>query len=189
MNSVSKNISLNLKILRKSVGWSLDKAANQTGVSKAMLGQIEREESSPTIVTLWKIAKGFRVPFSTFLEKPQKPNHSKPAPSEHQFNSPDGNMLVHPIFPFNPKLRCEMFIIQLLPRYEHVSVPHEKGLVEHVIVTSGKMEVLVKRVWKSLGAGEGIQFKADQEHGYRNPSPKETVNISQYHSLSQIIPT
>lgn len=38
-----------------------------TGVSKAMLGQIERGESSPTVTTLWKIATGLQVSFSSLL--------------------------------------------------------------------------------------------------------------------------
>lgn len=43
------------KELRRERGWSLDKTALETGVSKAMLGQIEREESSPSIATLMTI--------------------------------------------------------------------------------------------------------------------------------------
>ena len=42
-----------LRAQRTARGWSLDKAAEETGVSKAMLGQIERGESSPTLATLW----------------------------------------------------------------------------------------------------------------------------------------
>ena len=38
-------IAQHLKSERKKKGLSLDKAAKLTGVSKAMLGQIEREES------------------------------------------------------------------------------------------------------------------------------------------------
>ena len=178
MNPVGKNISLNLKLLRKSLGWSLDNVAERTGVSKAMLGQIEREESSPTIVTLWKIAKGLRVPFSIFLEKPRKPRRKDiQTIPERWLNSPDGKMLVNPIFPFNPELRCEVFIIQLLPEYEHVSVAHDKGIVEHVIVNSGTMELLANGVWNTLSAGEGMQFHADQEHSYRNPSSNEPITF------------
>lgn len=46
---------------------SLDATAQLTGVSKAMLGQIERGESSPTIATLWKIASGLEASFSAFF--------------------------------------------------------------------------------------------------------------------------
>ncbi len=46
-----------------------------------MLGQIEREESSPTIATLWKIASGFETSFSSFIEE------INPASSEAVFRA------------------------------------------------------------------------------------------------------
>ncbi len=42
MDYLSKNISINLKKLRLGKKMSLDDVAEQTGVSKSMLGQIER---------------------------------------------------------------------------------------------------------------------------------------------------
>lgn len=57
-----------LKSIRSDRGWSLDQTAAQTGVSKAMLGQIERGESMPTVATLWKIATGLGVPMTALLE-------------------------------------------------------------------------------------------------------------------------
>ena len=68
MLELTQHIAATLQLLRKQKSWSLDKAAQATGVSKAMLGQIERGESSPTVATLWKIATGFQTSFSTFLE-------------------------------------------------------------------------------------------------------------------------
>ena len=69
MNSktVVETIAQRLKELRKLRGWSLEKKKKKTGVSKAMLGQIERGESSPTIGTLWKISSGLESSFSSFL--------------------------------------------------------------------------------------------------------------------------
>lgn len=60
-------VGVNLKRLRQEKGWSLDKTAKETGVSKAMLGQIERGESSPTVAKLWQIASGFEVSLSSFI--------------------------------------------------------------------------------------------------------------------------
>ena len=68
MQEMNQHLAQRLKGLRSELGWSLDVAARETGVSKAMLGQIERGESSPTVATLWKIATGFRVSFSSFIE-------------------------------------------------------------------------------------------------------------------------
>ena len=50
------NIGKKLKIARQSRNMTLDELAEVTGVSKPMLGQIERGQSSPTVTTLWKIA-------------------------------------------------------------------------------------------------------------------------------------
>ena len=73
MLELTQHIAATLQLLRKQRSWSLDKAAQATGVSKAMLGQIERGESSPTVATLWKIATGFQTSFSTFLEPSAAP--------------------------------------------------------------------------------------------------------------------
>ncbi len=56
------NIGKQLKKIRQGRELSLDEAAVLTEVSKPMLGQIERGQSSPTITTLWKIATGLKVP-------------------------------------------------------------------------------------------------------------------------------
>lgn len=42
MENIQKSIGENLRNIRKTRGYSLDAAAEITGVSKAMLGQIER---------------------------------------------------------------------------------------------------------------------------------------------------
>ncbi|HBQ78933.1 MAG TPA: XRE family transcriptional regulator, partial [Erwinia persicina] len=62
MDSLQHHLANVLRVRRSERGWSLTRAAQETGVSKAMLGQIERAESSPTIATLWKIATGFNLP-------------------------------------------------------------------------------------------------------------------------------
>jgi transcriptional regulator with XRE-family HTH domain len=167
MTEINKHIAQTLKTLRKERGWSLDKTALQTGVSKAMLGQIEREESSPTIATLWKIATGFNTPFSAFLcEEIEKPEILHPS---------DTKIKVLPLFPYDDALHLEVFLIELLPGCEHLSPPHKPGVIEHVLVASGKMEVLVDGIWKPLSKGEGIRFDASKPHGYRNLSQNLAV--------------
>lgn len=170
MNSISKRISLILKDLRKTRQWSLDKAAQNTGVSKAMLGQIEREESSPTISTLWKIASGFDMPFSVFIDDPYQESHHfiHRTGQTQQIHPKDEKMRVKSLFPFDERLHCEMFLIELLPTCEHLSPPHQSGVIEHVIVADGSMEMLVNGQWHALKKGEGLRFEANQPHGYRN---------------------
>ena len=177
MKDVYKRISSTLKALRKEKGWSLDQTAAETGVSKAMLGQIEREESSPTIATLWKIASGFNTSFSSFIEdihaEFNQPVHR--TGQTKRLHPEDKKIRVMPIFPFDKQLNFEVFVIELLPTCKHLSPPHQQGVVEHVIVVEGKMDVLVNGTWRTLNEGEGLRFNADQPHGYRNTTAKTAL--------------
>ena len=67
MTQLDKNIALNLKRIRKSKNMSLDMLAERTGVSKSMLGQIERGKSNPTVSTIGKIVEGLKVPFEQLI--------------------------------------------------------------------------------------------------------------------------
>jgi transcriptional regulator with XRE-family HTH domain len=169
---ILNRIASTLKTIRRDRGWSLDKAAQETGVSKAMLGQIERAESSPTISTLWKIASGFKVPFSLFIADDQ-PVHG--TGQTRTLHPRDDKIKVFPIFPFDEKLRCEMFLIELLPGCEHISPPHQPNVIEHVLVAEGAMEVFSNSSWKLLAKGQGLRFDACQSHGYRNFSGQSST--------------
>lgn len=170
MENIYIHIATTLKDLRQKKKWSLDKAALATGVSKAMLGQIERGESSPTIATLWKIATGFETSFSAFIEEIDSiSNEAKYRTGQVQTIHPEDNKIqILPLFPFEPQLNFELFIIKLLPGCEHLSPPHKDGVIEHVVMVQGIIEVLVDGAWKQVSNGEGIRFNANQTHGYRN---------------------
>ena len=49
MDYLSHNIALNLNRIRRAKGMSLDLVAEQTGVSKSMLAQIEKGSANPSI--------------------------------------------------------------------------------------------------------------------------------------------
>ena len=71
MEEINALFSANLKRLRETRRMSLDEVSRLSGVSKSMLGQIERGEVNPTISTVWKIASGLKVPYSQLLSRPQ----------------------------------------------------------------------------------------------------------------------
>ncbi len=68
MEPMNLKIGEKLKSIRSTRTLSLDDVAALTGVSKPMLGQIERGQSIPTVTTLWKIATGLKTSLSFFLE-------------------------------------------------------------------------------------------------------------------------
>ncbi len=162
---------INLRALRTEAGLSLSKAAELTGVSKAMLGQIERGESSPTIATLWKLAKGFRLPLTAFLD-------GDATAARVQF---PGSIDVEPVFPFDPALRCETFLVRLTPGQEHCSDAHDTGVTEDIYVTQGPLEILADGVWLRLETGSALRIVADQPHGYRDPDGQGAAFLNTLH--------
>ena len=57
-----------LKEARRAQGLSLDAVAKLSGVSRSMVSQIERGESSPTIATLWNLTRALQVDFAGLLD-------------------------------------------------------------------------------------------------------------------------
>jgi len=62
-----KAIGMRLRALRTARGWTLDKAAEQTGVDWRHIQMVEAGHSNVTLLTLVRIAEGFGVPLSTFF--------------------------------------------------------------------------------------------------------------------------
>jgi transcriptional regulator with XRE-family HTH domain len=63
-------MALRLKDARKAKNLSLDAVAKLSGVSRSMVNQIERGESSPTVSTLWDLTQALKVDFAELLEDP-----------------------------------------------------------------------------------------------------------------------
>ncbi len=159
------DITLKLRDVRAASGLSLSKVAEMTGVSKAMLGQIERGESSPTIATLWKIAKGFQLPLSALIGSSVLRDPANAG--VFQTVTFPGSIEVKIVFPFDPALGAETFHVQLAPNQSHESPPHAAGVTEEVFVLSGDLEILRDGEWLPLQTGQGLRFAADLPHGYR----------------------
>ena len=66
-------LGANLRRLRIRRGLSLERLARASGVSRAMLGQIELGQSTPTINVVWKIARSLSVPFSALISHCVRP--------------------------------------------------------------------------------------------------------------------
>ncbi|MCJ8349122.1 XRE family transcriptional regulator [Moritella sp.] len=188
--NIHTSLGSRLKTARSNKGWSLDKTSQHTGVSKAMLGQIERGESSPTVVRLWSIANGFELPLSYFLTDlaQTQPNTPENVSINKLHNSEDDIHIVT-LFPYDAVTKLEVFQITLDPQREHISAPHNAGVVEHIIAVDGAMEYFlaltadgIAQQWHALKQGQSIKFNADQPHGYRNMTEKPVTihNIISY---------
>lgn len=159
---LKQHIAQHLKAIRSERQLSLDAVAKLTGVSKAMLGQIEREESSPTIAKLWQIASGLDTSFSAFLGQISQEHERE----ETEFPD-DPNMQITTLMPYDPRVKFEMFDISLFAHHEQHSTAHAHGVMETVWVIEGSLELFFDNEWHTLNPNDTARFFADQPHAYR----------------------
>jgi transcriptional regulator with XRE-family HTH domain len=166
----------NIKRLRARRNLSLEGLAKLSGVSRAMLGQIETGRSVPTINVVWKVACAFAVPFSTLISTPNadaiRVIHGKDA---KVLTSNSGFFSTRALFPFDSERRTEFYELRLKGQGIEEAEPHAIGTTENIVVVRGKLEMEIAGQQRILGAGDAIFFLADQPHVYRNPGKEETV--------------
>jgi transcriptional regulator with XRE-family HTH domain len=173
---IAPTVSKNLKRLRTERGLSLEKLAQKSTVSRAMLGQIELGQSAPTINVVWKIAKALDVPFSALITGTQSTGAKVlRAKAAKRLMSSDGSFLSRALFPYDEPRRTEFYELKLLPKGQEVAEPHAPGTTENIVVSKGSIEIEVAGEKHQLETGDAILFEADVPHVYRNKTASETV--------------
>jgi transcriptional regulator with XRE-family HTH domain len=166
----------NLRRLRNQRGLSLEKLSKLSGVSRAMLGQIELGQSAPTINVLWKIANALGVPFSGLISARQEGSvHVLRAGQAKLLTSHDGSFSSRALFPFDSPRRVEFYQLTLKPGAVEKAEAHNPGTVENLVVSQGTVEIEADGRREILEAGDAIVFEADVPHVYRSKSGGESV--------------
>lgn len=166
-------IGKNLKNARLKRELSLDKLAQLTNISKAMLGQIERGESSPTLNTLWKLATGLKTSFSALLSGQAAQQDQLVRLHEAQVLEEEGGLMkIYPQFIFDHIRGFEVFRIELAPGCVHHSEPHDAGVEEYVFVAEGELTIQIADKTYTLQPGDALRYFADKQHSYGNFSDK-----------------
>ena len=108
-------VAENMKAYRKANKLSLDKVSELTGVSKTMLGQIERGDSIPTITTMWKIANGLKVSFTSLIKESTNDVTIISKNDLLELPENDGKYKVYPYFPFEDDKQFEIYMVEIEP--------------------------------------------------------------------------
>lgn len=187
MENISQLVADNLKRLRKERRLSLDAVAQCSGVSKSMLGQIERGETSPTVSTLWKISYGLKISFMALLAKPETDVELVERSGVEPFTEDNGRYRMYPLFPFDTSRKFEMFTVELDPGARFEASPHQEGTQEYVTVFSGALTVILDGESRTIREGDAIHFKADRAHTYANggDAPCRMSMVMYYSSKGQ----
>lgn len=173
--AVSSLVGRNLKRLRKQHRWSLEELSLHSGVSRAMLGQMEQGKSIPSIKTLWQVAQALSVSVSWFLQT----HHDTPVlfitPSEAEASVlAQGEAELRPLHVNSEGSRDEFFELRLAVsgQLSLLAVSATRRRV-NVTVTTGVLELVVGSALHRLQAREALQFDGTEALTWRNGGATE----------------
>jgi len=169
-------LGYNLRRLRTRRGYSLERLAKISGVSRAMLGQIELGRSVPTINLLWKVARALDVPFAALISdtRPGTPVLLRAALAK-TLVSQNGSFSSRALFPFDAPHKVEFYELRLAAHASEEAEPHPPGTQENLVVCTGSVVIDAGGATHHLGPGDAILFEADVPHSYRNGGDVEAL--------------
>jgi transcriptional regulator with XRE-family HTH domain len=156
--------------LRKAYKLSLGELSEQSGVAKSIISQIERNETNPTLGTVWRLTRALDTTVDEVLKTDGHPNileHAKRA-AVPILTSQDGLCTLSIIGALDLVEFLQWYDFKAKPGGILESEPHQAGCIEHLSVLDGELEVTVEGESKIVRAGETLRYRGDKEHSIRN---------------------
>ena len=179
MDAINAQVAERLRVLRRAARLSLEELAGRSGVSRAMLSQIETLKTNPTIAVLWKIAAGLGVSFAELLgTEPAAPVTVSRVEDARYLWSQDHSFRSRPLLANVPGHKVEMYELGLEPGGVECADPHPAGSFEHLFVASGKLSLQVGDEEHELGPRDALLFRADRSHRYACVGKKPFCGLS-----------
>ena len=163
-----------VKALRDAMGLSLRELADRTGVSAPMLSQVERGETSPTLVVATRIAAGLELTLSQLLRLDEGGSVSVVRASERlEGGTGRRGHAYEVVTPPLPGQRAEVAFHTLTPGASTGGPGdpplHEPGSRETAVVLDGALRLICDGAAHDLDAGDAVTFDADLAHHFENP--------------------
>jgi transcriptional regulator with XRE-family HTH domain len=164
-------VGARIRVLREAMGLSLRDLAERCGVSAPMLSQVERGETSPTLVVAEKIAAGLELTLSQLLRLDEG-EHVVLSRAGERRRSKRGGHSFEELTPPLPGQRADVSLHTLRPGAatggRQDPPMHEPGSRENAVVLEGALALVVDGSRHELAAGDAITFDADLPHHFEN---------------------
>jgi transcriptional regulator with XRE-family HTH domain len=167
----SSRIARRLRLERDARGWSLADLAGRSGVSKATISKIEREEVSPTAVILVRLAGAFDLTFAGLLLRAEgEGRRLSRAADQPVWRDPETGYLRKQVFS-RPDHPLEIAGIEL-PAGQKVVMPASSyaHIRQAVLVQKGELVVIEGGERHELRPGDCLGFGPPAEVRFANES-------------------
>jgi transcriptional regulator with XRE-family HTH domain len=165
---INQIIADNLKRLRMERNLSLGQLSELCQISKVMLSQIEKGDTNPTINTLWKIANGLKVPYTSLLDQQNHNTCITRKDETEVMAAEDGHYRIYCYYPNTPNRNFELFQLEMDEGYSYTSLGHSDKSEEYIMVLEGELTLSVNDETYTLFPNDTIHFIASVKHTYCN---------------------
>jgi transcriptional regulator with XRE-family HTH domain len=173
-------LGLQMRTLRRAKGLSLKRLADAAELSIAMVSQIERGISSPSIRSLRQLSNALGVAPSRFFQDgghPPVAEFDKIVRRNARASMPlAANITKYLLTPEFPGL-MEMFLIVVEPGGTSGPESYTHKGEDAGVVLRGTLELWVDRQRYILEEGDGFRFKSTLPHHFANASERRTEVI------------
>lgn len=164
-------IGKNIQKLRKARGLTLDVLSERSGVSKAMLSQIEQEKANPTVATVWKIAQGLDAEINSLLgAEGEGARRFRVVRRDEilKLETDEPGIHLRVLSPVSMVEDLEMYLLSFEPHAVLRSAPHFPRTEEFLTVIDGAVRVTAGDNVSDLAAGDFVTYHCDVEHDIEN---------------------
>lgn len=170
--AITGQLGRTIQRLRKAYNLSLSELSEQSGVAKSIISQIERNETNPTLATVWRLSQALDMSIDRFMAA------TDDEPFVEHLTRGDTPILV------SEDGKCRLTItgwiktVEWLQWFDFVAEPggelvsdgHQRGSVECLSVLAGELQVECGDVIETARAGETLRYRCDRRHIIRNVS-------------------
>ncbi|HZV74996.1 MAG TPA: cupin domain-containing protein [Conexibacter sp.] len=164
--------------LRAAKGMSMERLAEEAGLSLGSVSQLHRGIGNPSYVTIAKLARALGVPLSAFFEAPGTDDVVVRRDARKRFIVPiaDEGMVCDLLVPDLDRA-IEATWVELPPGMSTAEAPFQHKGEKLAVVLGGELEVHLGEDVHVLEPGDSIAFRSTIPHWFRNPADVTTQVI------------
>jgi transcriptional regulator with XRE-family HTH domain len=174
-------IAASLRRHRTRTGLSLTELAKRAGVAKSTLSQLESGTGNPSVETLWALAVALDTPFAALLDPPRPKVQIIRAGEGPAIYSDQADYSATLVASSPPNARRDIYRIAASPGPGRKSEPHMPGVVEHVVLSSGRALVGLADDPVELHPGDYIAYPGDLPHIFQALEDGTTATLVSEH--------
>lgn len=171
-------VGRHIQRIRKQQGLTLGVLSEKSGVSKAMLSQIEAEKVNPTVATVWKIAQGLGVDLNDLLQGSGEPARNFSVTRKDTImtlDTQEEGIHLQVLSPISMVEDLEMYLLTFKAGKSLESKAHFARTEEFLTVIKGDISVTAGNHGTELHEGDFIRYHCDIDHTIENIGKTEAL--------------